>query len=389
MRCSRHGSVLKVIDELADIEFAPRVPPAPLILSPEELMISLTDYLEAKTDPTGSRNLSQQDLLLAVLDAYSSALVDMGHCSMDICPGIGNELKKKLDSLRAELSTDVSLRTLSEIGTRVRLELETWGRETARHYQQRANEVKGILLTMAQTAESVGASDDRAAGHISEVTERLKAIGSLDDIIQIRASIEKSAEELKVSIDRMAAEGKAALDQLKEQVTHYQSKLEEAEEVASRDALTTLSNRLYVENQIEMRIQTEIPFCVAIIDIDRFKKVNDDYGHLTGDELLKQFSNELRNACRATDIVGRWGGDEFIVLFDCGPAEAQMLAERLFKRTCRVYTVQSVLGEIQLQVGASIGLAAHTRGEAMKDLLERADSAMYSVKASNHAARTS
>jgi diguanylate cyclase (GGDEF)-like protein len=67
-------------------------------------------------------------------------------------------------------------------------------------------------------------------------------------------------------------------------VTSYQTKLEEAEEIASRDALTGLSSRLYVEGQIEKRMGAGTTFCLAIVDIDRFKKVNDDHGHVTGDD---------------------------------------------------------------------------------------------------------
>ncbi len=62
----------------------------------------------------------------------------------------------------------------------------------------------------------------------------------------------------------------------------------------------------------------EAPFCVAIIDIDEFKRVNDEHGHLVGDELLKQFAAEMRSVCRSTDTIGRWGGDEFILLLHCG-----------------------------------------------------------------------
>jgi diguanylate cyclase (GGDEF)-like protein len=242
-----------------------------------------------------------------------------------------------------------------------------------------------MLLMMAHTAESVGARDQRCAGQMSEVTERLKAIASLDDLTQVRSSIEKSASDLKSSIDRMTAEGKAVLDQLKEQVATYQTKLEEAEEIASRDALTGLSSRLYFEGQLEKRLVVETPFCVAIVDIDRFKKVNDDHGHVTGDDLLKQFSRELRSACRATDVIGRWGGDEFILLFDCSLQEAEAQVVRLRKWICGNYTVRGKAGEVKLRVDASIGLAEHAAGEEMKALLARADAAMYEEKAAGRA----
>jgi diguanylate cyclase (GGDEF)-like protein len=238
-----------------------------------------------------------------------------------------------------------------------------------------------MLLMMARTAESVGARDQRCAGRMSEVTERLKAIASLDDLTEIRTSIEKSASELKSSIERMTAEGKAVLDQLKEQVVAYQTKLEEAEEIASRDALTGLSSRLYVEGQLEKRLGAGAPFCVAIVDIDRFKKVNDDHGHVTGDDLLKQFGREMRSACRATDLIGRWGGDEFILLFDCALAEAEGQVVRLRKWICGSYTVRGKAGEVKLRVDASIGLAERVPGEEIEGLLARADAAMYDEKA--------
>jgi GGDEF domain-containing protein len=186
------------------------------------------------------------------------------------------------------------------------------------HYQGKAREVKEMLLTMAQHCGIGERTRSTLRGPDERVTERLRAIATLEDLTEIRASIDKSAADLKTSIDRMTEEGKEVLDHLKKQVEDYQVKLEEAEKIASRDALTGVSSRVYVEGQIEKRIESPAAFCVAIVDIDGFKKVNDAHGHLTGDELLKQFAGELRSACRSTDVIGRWGGDEFILLFDSG-----------------------------------------------------------------------
>jgi diguanylate cyclase (GGDEF)-like protein len=120
---------------------------------------------------------------------------------------------------------------------------------------------------------------------------------------------------------------------------------------------------------------------VAIVDIDSLKKDNDQHGHLTGDELLKQFAGELRSACRSTDIIGRWGGDEFLLLFDAPLDEAQAQTERLRKWVCGNYELTGKEGSLKLSVSASIGLADHVAGETMKDLLARADAAMYEEKA--------
>jgi diguanylate cyclase (GGDEF)-like protein len=350
-------------------------------------MISLKKYLDSI--PYGSTmhgEPDETDILPAAIAAYRSALQEMGSCSVDACPALGEELKRSLGRLGENLSTDMGSEAVEAVERSVQQELQDWGRRTARHYRQQTGEVKELLIVMAHTAESVGERDQRCAGQISEVTTRLESIASLEDLSQIRTSIKKSAAELKTSVDRMAAEGKAAIEKLRAEVSTYQAKLEEAELMASRDALTGVRSRLYAESQIERRMAAGVPYCVAIIDIDGFKAVNDEHGHLIGDELLKLFATELRSACRTTDVIARWGGDEFIVLLDCDIREATSRTDRLREWVCGSYKVQGNSGTMKLRVDASIGLAEHIPGETMKAVLDRADAAMYQNKAASHAA---
>ncbi len=352
-------------------------------------MISLKKYLDATEAGFAKADVPEHNnfLLGSAIDAYGSALMEMGNCSLNACPSLGNGLKHSLDALKVGLSPRMSGDALAKTDTSVREHLRTWGNDAARHNQQMTSEVKEMLLTMAGAAESVSARDQRCAGQMNEVTEQLKTIATLDDLTEIRASIQKSTAELKSSIDRMEEEGKAALSQLQEQVATYQTKLEKAEELASRDALTGLSSRLYVEGQLEKCLNSGDPFCVAVIDIDGFKKVNDEHGHLTGDDLLKQFGRELRSSCRSSDIIGRWGGDEFILLYNCDLQEAEAQIERVRKWICGNYEVEGKSGTIKLCVNASIGLAERVAGEKMKKLVARADAAMYEQKAASKSAR--
>lgn len=350
----------------------------------EAEMISIKKYLDSNSQETGTQAESpSQDSLAIALEAYGSALVEMGNCSLDACPGTGNILKNSLAELRAELTPAISCERLAATREEARERLRTWGCGAARHYGEKAREVKEMLLTMARTAESVSARDQRCAGQMNAVTQRLKTIATLDDLTQVRASIVESAVELKASIERMTEEGKKVLDHLRKQVEDYQAKLEEAEKVASRDALTGISNRVYVESRMEERMVSEADFSVAILDLDGFKKVNDEHGHLVGDELLKQFAGELRSACRSTDTIGRWGGDEFVLVLDTGFEEAQAQIDRIRKWVCGNYEIRGTKGNLRFRVNASIGLATHASGETMKDLLARADAAMYEQKAAS------
>jgi diguanylate cyclase (GGDEF)-like protein len=347
-------------------------------------MISLKKYLD--TVEKGSElDLDGKALLTVTLSAYRSALLAMGGCSLDACPALGNELNRGLGELEAQLAREGTRQTVETTQTSVRQRLQDWGIGTALHYRQKAAEVKEILIVMARTAESVGARDQHCARQLDEVTTRLKKIANLEDLTEIRASIEASAAELKTSIDRMTAEGKEAVDQLRSEVATFQAKLEEAEQVASTDSLTGLRNRFSVESQIERRIEAGSAFCAAIVDIDHFKQVNDEHGHLAGDELLRQFATELRSACRSKDIVGRWGGDEFIIVLDCELPEAKTQTSRLAHWVCGSYTLHGASGTVKLKVDASIGLADHLPGETQEALLARADAAMYQQKAASRA----
>ena len=345
-------------------------------------MISLKKYLDR--DLTGSNTDARadgEDLLPAALAAYRSGLLDMGSCSMEACPALGTELNRGMGRLEQQLAAHPSRETVEDTEKRVKEQLQDWGRRTAKHYHEKAAEVKEILIVMARTAESVGVRDERCAEQIDLVTARLKSIGNLEDLTEIRAAIESSAADLKTSIDRMTSEGKAAIEQLKKEVSCFQAKLEEAEQVASSDSLTGLRSRLWVEGQIERRIAAGGGFCAAIVDIDRFKRVNDEHGHLAGDELLRQFAAELKSRCRSNDIVGRWGGDEFIILLDSELQAAKAQTNRLMEWVCGSYTVQGGPGPVKLKVDASIGISEHLPNETQQSLLARADAEMYRQKA--------
>ena len=345
-------------------------------------MISIRKFMDvAPPAESGPQKAQDKGLLQAVLGAFGASLKAMGNASYEACPGVGDQLKRKLAEASSHLASPLNSEQMEAAGETIEQELSAWGKRTARHLHHQAGEVRELLLTMARTAEAVGTRDQRCAGQMSEVTARLARIATLDDLSHIRTSIARSANELRGSIERMEAEGKAAVEELKKQVKTYQVKLDEAEELASRDALTRVRNRMSVESMVEARIKAGKPFTVAMIDLDGFKKVNDTCGHLAGDELLVQFATELRSACRSTDVVGRWGGDEFVMVIESGLDESTARIDRLRPWICGDYTVNGREGEVKLHVEASIGLAEYRPPEMLKQLMARADEAMYENKA--------
>jgi diguanylate cyclase (GGDEF)-like protein len=235
---------------------------------------------------------------------------------------------------------------------------------------------------MARTAESMGQRDKRYTDHFTEITAQLQSIADLEDLGQVRSSLVKQATELKTYVDKMTQESQASVTQLRAEVSTYETKLKAAEQIAFQDPLTGVPNRRRIEERMEWLIEHKQPFCIVIIDLDRFKQVNDTHGHNAGDNLLQQFSQELRSNIRSTDMVGRWGGDEFIVILECALDTAKTQVERLQKWALGEYTLKIETGskEVKVKVEASIGLAEWQAGQSMKELIASADSAMYSAK---------
>lgn len=346
-------------------------------------MISLKKYLEQESESVNFRDgweAHGADVLPAVLSAYRTALRGMGDCTVEACPALGSAVQQRLTVLEGELSRSPNEELIEQSENTVSGLLRDWGRNIALHYQQKAREVKDILLVMARTADSVGQRDERYVKQLNEVTARLKGIANLEDLSSIRSSIETSVMELRGSIDRMTAEGKAVVDHLRVEVSMCQAKLEAAEYIAACDGMTGLGSRLWIEGQIQRRIERNAVFCAALLDIDEFKRVNDEHGHLVGDLLLKQFAAELRSACRSTDCIGRWGGDEFVLVLDCDLEEATSQTARVQQWVCGSYTVPAGVGRLNLQVSSSLGLAQHQPSESLQELLARADAAMYRSK---------
>ena len=152
---------------------------------------------------------------------------------------------------------------------------------------------------------------------------------------------------------------------------------------ASQDALTGLANRRSVDSHLEFRSKRDTPFSIIYIDLNGFKKINDTYGHQAGDDLLKQVANRLRLAFRSTDIVGRWGGDEFVALVDESLAEAKANICRIDEWLSKEFVISCGETEQRLSMGAAVGVATWRPGETITEVLQRADAEMYEQKLRN------
>jgi diguanylate cyclase (GGDEF)-like protein len=162
-------------------------------------------------------------------------------------------------------------------------------------------------------------------------------------------------------------------------VNHIQLRLEH---LASIDKLSGLANREQGDILLDQAMQDATRFgqrlCLVLVDIDHFKQINDHYGHLSGDGVIQELSALLRASVRRTDVVSRWGGEEFIILMNgCSLKEAAALAEKIRAKTAAHHFALNPPASIT----ASFGVVECQLDETSSGFFARADAALYAAKA--------
>jgi diguanylate cyclase (GGDEF)-like protein len=194
----------------------------------------------------------------------------------------------------------------------------------------------------------------------------------------LERAVERKTAELRASTDRLLAadaEKTALMEQLRVQAEAF-------ERQAREDALTGLANRRAFDETVAREFRrarrTGTPLCLAMLDIDHFKRINDSFSHAAGDEVIVRLAQLMRGQCRDIDVLARWGGEEFALLMPQTRLEdAARVCERL-----REAFAQEPFDSLQagLRITVSIGLASEEGLESHEALLVRADAALYRAK---------
>ncbi len=179
----------------------------------------------------------------------------------------------------------------------------------------------------------------------------------------------REANEILTSTLRLATQIATAYDQIRQQTNHLMAFRE-----VRTDPLTGIANRRGLEDalatQFALASRYEDRFAVILVDIDHFKNINDQQGHLQGDRCLQQLATLLDASARETDTVGRYGGEEFLLVLPRTDLEgASVMAERIRAKV-----------EKETSLSISAGVAAMLDGDTPESLLQRADAALYQAK---------
>ncbi|HVB38864.1 MAG TPA: GGDEF domain-containing protein [Vicinamibacterales bacterium] len=287
---------------------------------------------------------------------------------------------------------------LSDFRTRLAQESEAAGIERlssecldeCRHFFERAEvlhleqhrEIGSVIQMLRDTLATLAGDASIFDTDLLLSADRFNELMEVDELRTLKAQLSSETERLKRVVAERQESREQTFEALSQRVHVLEAQLVRTREAASLDGLTQLANRQTFDRTLEQWTQTpNLQFVLALVDIDDFKSVNDDYGHLTGDQVLINVARTLARSVRSSDLVARLGGDEFALL--APEATLRQFEARMCRAVAKIGEVRFERGDNEGErfgVTVSCGLAELSAGDTGASLMQRADEALYGAK---------
>jgi diguanylate cyclase (GGDEF)-like protein len=265
------------------------------------------------------------------------------------------------------------------------------------HRRDQEDTIAFFVNTIADELERIlrdaRSQEEKLARLVDRLSAALQAVAAGDLTVQVERDFSgDSADVLAFLVNNTVTELATVLEASRRQAAEEKLRLErlvaertaELERLATTDALTGALNRRRLFEvaaaELSRAARYDHAVCLAMLDLDHFKSINDRFGHAVGDEALRAVADVVRAQLRTVDVLGRYGGEELVVVFPETPRDAAAVAlERI-----RAAVSAIRLSAAEARVNVSAGLVEARRGESLDEALQRADAALYEAK---HAGR--
>lgn len=295
-------------------------------------------------------------------------------------------LRGQLDMVQQVIAGPIKIQSLQEAEKRLKEVIYKQG--MVKHGLREATAtLKATMTTFISRMSDAVAANDEYQGKIASHIER---ISNTEDVVELNRILEGLLEETRAAqTDSMRAheqliqERDAAL-QAEGRIKELETELEQMSALVREDPLTRSLNRRGLDDEFAREASRadrySTPFCIAVLDIDNFKALNDKRGHKTGDEALIHLVTVAREELRLTDHIARMGGEEFLIILPNTPLdEAAQIVTRLQRSLTKKYFLDN---NEKVLITFSAGVAERAAGEPQEAAIGRADSAMYEAKRS-------
>ena len=242
-------------------------------------------------------------------------------------------------------------------------------------------DIQQLLGNIAGFTEETDKQAHHFGNSLQAYGDSLKQSIDAPGLVTLIGNMTSDTTRMRSSMQSLQSE----LEDSKQQVEKLHDELESARKEALIDPLTGILNRrgfeIKMQSTLSDKTSTGKGFCLLMADIDHFKKINDAYGHLFGDSVIRAAAEALKSKVKGQDSVARWGGEEFAVLLpettgEGAHAVAEQIRQSIERGKIRRMGTNEQIGGITI----SIGVAAHTSGTSIVELLDQADKALYASK---------
>ncbi len=295
-------------------------------------------------------------------------------------------LKQKLKNLKEDLKNLETIENVKRFKNEIKDIFVKLG-IIERVLEEEKEELKGIILLMAESLKELLGNSNEFSKTIDNFIEKIQATDDIEEIKKFKMELLNATTILKQKTKEVHLKLKKA-DEMLKQANEKMKKLEEemrkAKEKALYDGLTGAYNRAVFNDRIVKEVEKakreKRNLSFLMIDIDHFKEINDNYGHQTGDAVLKILTQQIKKMIRNFDFFARYGGEEFaLILPDSDIETAKKIAERIRKK---IENTKFIYKQERIPVTISIGCTQLIPEDNEKSLIERADQALYEAKKS-------
>lgn len=246
------------------------------------------------------------------------------------------------------------------------------------------NEIDGLVLKLVN--DIIGDIDNwetNLATHTDVLEQALASLASKSNDVSLASFVVQNVVSSVKDLTTSAKGMKSKMEAVRSEVDTLKKQLEMSYKEAHTDPLTGIGNRRAMDKFLAEQLDEESVdnFSCVILDIDYFKRINDQYGHMVGDSVLRFIAKLLQQASKGQDFVGRFGGEEFILLLpNTSAVNAYAFAEKL-RKLLQETNLKLRNTQTNLKFTTSVGVSTYHKGEAVADFISRADNALYVAKA--------
>lgn len=337
--------------------------------------------------PESSRFLDEcNERVKVLLNVSGSLIFFLRECAMDIAEIETDDFKNRLDKIAENFQQNRTVYDLKGAFSDHKLFILDFIGRQKNHIREKEAELMNIIEMLRNGMTAMFGDTRNFNAKIYDQNVRMEAITQLDDIRKIKESLKTEVRQMKQIIQEKQASDSKRIESLSKEVSVLRSSLEQVKDASMMDAMTGAFNRMTFDARMQWVIQrSEIvwnPTSLMMCDLDNFKQINDTYGHIVGDRVLKCFVQECKTMFRSDDFVARYGGEEFAILL---PGINLRKALKRALSFCKLlagkqFLIDPLRPDERISFTVSIGVSELRKKDSCDAFIDRADKALYKAK---------